>query len=312
MNEIQLSRLSLGRCIAEGSQGRIIELADHPGTVAKLYRSRELGLVDGRALAELVRIRRFVASEGLQVDDFAAWPHTVVLDGLRTAGFLMQRVHDPFLAGFGPTTALAELGLLINVGDVPMPGVYERVLLLRALAAAMDALHRQGLVLGDLSPRNIAWSTTPMPRVMLLDCDGIRPAGEPGVLPPADTRGWEDPSNLGMQPTADSDRFKLALAIARVLTGDRNAAPGHRPDLTFTGQAGLLVGPLTRLMDQAAGPPGVRPTASQWATVLDVRRPWTDPGAPMAPPAPPVPAPPAPSRGTSASGEFLRPFRFPR
>ena len=314
MTEIQLGRLSLGRCIAEGSQGRIIELADHPGTVAKLYRSRELGLVDGRALGELVRIRGFVESEGLQVDHFAAWPHTVVLDGLRKAGFMMQRVHDPFLAGFGPTTALAELGLLVNVGDVPTPGVYERVLLLRALAAVMDALHRQGLVLGDLSPRNIAWTTAPVPRVMLLDCDGIRPAGEPGVLPPADTRGWEDPSNLGMPPTADSDRFKLALAIARVLTGNRNAAPGLRPDLGFAGEAGLLVGPLTRLMDQAAGPPGTRPTASQWATVLDVRRPWDGSGTHLAPPmpSPPPPPPPVPTRGPSPSGEFLRPFRFPR
>ncbi|MGH3349183.1 MAG: hypothetical protein ACRDPS_00850 [Nocardioides sp.] len=309
MNEIQLGRLTLGRCIAEGSQGRIIELADHPGTVAKLYRTRELGLVDGRALGELVRIRRFVESEGLQVDHFAAWPHTVVLDGLRTSGFLMQRVHDPFLAGFGPATALAELGLLVNVGDVPMPGVYERVLLLRALAAAMDALHRQGLVLGDLSPRNIAWSAMPVPRVMLLDCDGIRPAGEPGVLPPADTRGWEDPTNLGHQPTADSDRFKLALAIARVLTGDRNASPGLRPDLTFAGQAGILVGPLTRLMDRAAGPPGTRPTAAQWATVLDVRSPWMGAGPPLPPTPPP---PPMPARGPSPSGEILRPFRFPR
>ncbi|MEU6138579.1 hypothetical protein [Nocardioides sp. NPDC047086] len=301
MNEIQLSDLSLGRHIAQGSQGRIIELADHPGTVAKLYRTRELGLVDGRALAELVRIRGFVESEGLQVDHFAAWPHTVVLDGLRTAGFLMQRVHDPFLAGFGPTTALAELGLLVDSGDVRTPGIYERVLLMRALAAVMDALHRQGLVLGDLSPRNIAWSVSPMPRVMLLDCDGIRPAGEDGVLPPADTRGWEDPTNVGLPPTADSDRFKLALTIARVLTGDRNAAPALRPDLTFAGEAGILVGPLTRLMDQAAGPPGMRPTASQWATVLDVRSPWAGT-------APPV-SPAMRSRGPSPSGEILRPFR---
>lgn len=304
MNEIQLSDLSLGRHIAQGSQGRIIELDDHPGTVAKLYRTRELGLVDGRALAELVRIRGLVESEGLQVDHFAAWPHTVVLDGLRTAGFLMQRVHDPFLAGFGPVTALAELGLLVDTGDVRSPGIYERVLLMRALAAVMDALHRQGLVLGDLSPRNIAWSVSPIPRVMLLDCDGIRPAGEDGVLPPADTRGWEDPTNLGLPPTADSDRFKLALTIARVLTGDRNAAPALRPDLTFAGQAGILVGPLTRLMDQAAGPPGLRPTASQWATVLDARSPWA--GA-----SPPVP-PAMPSRGPSPSGEILRPFRRSR
>lgn len=316
MNEIQLSDLSLGRHIAQGSQGRIIELADHPGTVAKLYRTRELGLVDGRALAELVRIRGLVESEGLQVDHFAAWPHTVVLDGLRTAGFLMQRVAEPFLAGFGPTTSLAELGLLVNTGDVQQPGVYERVLLMRALAAVMDALHRQGLVLGDLSPRNIAWSVSPVPRVMLLDCDGIRPAGEDGVLPPADTRGWEDPSNAGRPPTADSDRFKLALTIARVLTGDRNAAPGRRPDLGFAGEAGILVGPLTRLMDQAAGPPGLRPTASQWATVLDVRSPWAGAAAPMPPPArPPMPPPLPPamrSRGPSPSGEILRPFRRPR
>ena len=81
-------------------------------------------------------------------------------------------------------------------------------------------------------------------------------------------------------------------------------APALRPDLTFAGQAGILVGPLTRLMDQAAGPPGLRPTASQWATVLDARSPWA--GA-----APPVP-PAMPSRGPSPSGEILRPFRRSR
>ena len=41
MNEIQLSDLSLGRHIAEGSQGRIIELADHPDVIAEVERGVE-------------------------------------------------------------------------------------------------------------------------------------------------------------------------------------------------------------------------------------------------------------------------------
>lgn len=302
MDHVQLGALALGRRIASGSQGEILEVLDDPGLVAKIYTEQRGVRLVPEALDELVHLGPRITLDGAPVVWFAAWPLATVLDGPRPVGFLMPRVHEPFMTGIGPSARLAELGLLIAGQTVGAPGAVDRVLVLRALAAAIDALHQHGLVFGDLSPRNIAWSAQPEPRVMLLDCDGIRRPGKPGVLPHAETHQWEDPATLGHPPTADSDRYKLALAVARVLAANPAARPGIHVDLGPVAEAGVLAQPLAHLLETAAGPPGTRPTAAQWVGALDVRgvrrrrRFAPPPSTPLAPPQQP---------------DLLRPYRLP-
>ncbi len=71
--------------------------------------------------------------------------------------------------------------------------------------------------------RNWLWSVTPRPAVYLIDCDGFRVSGCAPVLPPKETGDWRDPVLLaGSTTTEMSDRFKLALAIFRILLGDQS------------------------------------------------------------------------------------------
>lgn len=271
MDHVQLAGLAVGGALASGSQGDIFEVLDDPGLVVKLYKQHDGVRLVPEALDELVHLGPRITLDGAPVDWFAAWPLAVVRDGPATVGFVMPRVHEPFMTGIGPSATLAELGQLIAGPTIGSPGPVERVLVLRGLAAALHALHSHGLVFGDLSPRNIAYSAQPEPRVMLLDCDGIRRPGKPGVLPHAETRGWEDPGSVGLPPSADSDRYKLALAVARVLAANPAARPGTHLDLSPVSEAGVLAQPLAHLLELAAGPAGTRPSAYRWMAALDGR-----------------------------------------
>jgi hypothetical protein len=95
----------------------------------------------------------------------------------------------------------------------------------------------------------------------------VRLVGRPPVLEQADTPDWYDPRAAGAV-TVDSDRYKAALVVGRVLSQDAYAAPGGvlRP------LPGVLddrrENAVRALWEQAAGPPGTRPHLPQWRTAL--------------------------------------------
>jgi hypothetical protein len=73
-------------------------------------------------------------------------------------------------------------------------------------------------VVGDVSMRNLLWACEPEPSIFLLDCDGMRFAGESPAVPAAETLDWDDPSLGTDPPNLNSDRYKLTLIVQRVLT----------------------------------------------------------------------------------------------
>jgi hypothetical protein len=149
--------------------------------------------------------------------------------------------------------------------------VVEKLQIVRDLAGTVDALHARDIVLGDISFANVLWSGGQHPRVMLLDCDGMRRQGQSSVLPQADTIDWDDPLvGQGRGPTPDQDRYKLALAILRVVTTRLDARPGVAlPNLSGLGPAGPRI---DGLLAQAAGPAGTRPAAAEWLSALSNRQ----------------------------------------
>ncbi|MEU0067569.1 hypothetical protein ABZ085_30835, partial [Streptomyces albidoflavus] len=219
--------------VGDGGQGEVFE-AGGPGRL--LYKEyREPHKVRGDALTHLVRVRQEMApAERDRLDRQAAWPLCRVTDGGRVTGFLMHRAPETMTwttsKGDGK---LIELSYLLREAKtawsaVPQPVPAQRLDLVIQVVSLLEWLHGLGLVVGDLSHANVLWSLTPEPAVHLLDCDGIRAGGQEPVLDQADTPDWQDPlAPAGLPASVDSDRYKAALMIGRILCRDPLIRPGE-------------------------------------------------------------------------------------
>ncbi|MGA4960185.1 hypothetical protein [Streptomyces lavendulocolor] len=271
--DVALSALRLLDRVGDGGQGEVHVVDGPTGVLYKAYRPALRP--DGGALAELVRVRRDLEPADRDwLDERAAWPLCRVTDGGRVTGFLMRRAPDSMTwRAPGGGTKLTELAYLLRPAKpawqaVVQPTPPERYALAVAVVEVVDRLHAMGLVLGDLSQANVLWTVRPAPAVHLLDCDGVRPAGRPPVLAQADTIDWNDPKAPPGAVTVDSDRYKAALAVGRILAQDAYAAPGT----VFSPVPGVLderrEAAVRRLFAQAAGPFGSRPALGEWRTAL--------------------------------------------
>lgn len=271
--DVPLGTLALGDRIGDGGQG---EVYDVRGPDRLLYKSyREAHKVEGGELAALVALR-----QGLDPDDRdrldreTAWPLCRVVDGGRVTGFLMHRAPDSMTWRTSRgETRLTELSYLLRAPKaawqaVAQPSPDERYALLVAVVELFRWLHTLGLVIGDVSQANVLWTVRPEPAVYLLDCDGARIAGRPPVLEQADTPDWHDPQAPPGSATVDSDRYKAALVVGRVLSQDAYATPGkplHPLPGVLDDRREYAV---RALWEQTAGPCGSRPHLGQWRTAL--------------------------------------------
>lgn len=271
--DVPLGTLNLRDRIGDGGQGEVYDV-DGPGRL--LYKSyREPHKVAGGVLADLVALRQGLdPADRDRLDRETAWPLCRVVDGGRVTGFLMRRAPDAMTWRTSrDDTRLIELSYLLRPPKaawqaVPQPSPAERYALVLAVVDLLARLHSLGLVVGDVSQANVLWSVRPGPAVHLLDCDGVRLAGRPPVLDQADTPDWHDPLAAPGVVTVDSDRYKAALVVGRVLGQDPYVAPGK----PFSPLPGVLderrENAVRALWDQAAGPRGSRPHLGQWLTAL--------------------------------------------
>ncbi|MFI7012053.1 hypothetical protein [Streptomyces sp. NPDC050145] len=272
----QYAQLRLLDKAGDGGQGEVHVVAGQGRLLYKGY--REPHKVDGAALAALVSYRlRLQEADRERLDREAAWPLCRVLDGSRVTGFLMNRAPNPMTwATSKGDSRLIDLSYLLREAKpawsaVVQPAPQARRALAIALTEAIGRLHAAGLVLGDLSQSNVLWTLDPVPSVFLLDCDGIRLVGRAPVLPQADTPDWHDPLASPGTATVDSDRYKAALMIGRVLARDAYARPG-KPLIPVTGVLDARrEEAVRRLWDQAGGPAGGRPDLGQWRNALTAR-----------------------------------------
>ncbi|MFC9705864.1 hypothetical protein ACFTWD_34805 [Streptomyces sp. NPDC056943] len=271
--DIEQSRLKLLRKLATGGQGEVHEVGGPEGLLFKRY--LEPHKADGAALAALVALRQGLAPAEVQrLDRDTAWPLCRVLDGGRPVGFLMRRAPGTMSWQTGKgETRLIELSFLLRPPKaawqaVRQPSPAERYTLVVALAELFQWLHTMGLVVGDLSQANLLWSLDPGPSVHLLDCDGIRITGRPPVLAQADTPDWLDPKAPPGIVSVDSDRYKAALMIGRVLAQDAYVTP----EQALNPLPGVLderrTAAVQRLWQLAGGAYGTRPDLGQWRAAL--------------------------------------------
>ncbi|MER6826992.1 hypothetical protein ABT352_13490 [Streptosporangium sp. NPDC000563] len=262
--------------LGEGGQG-VVTRVHGPGPLVYKEYMPQAGTVNGHALADLVNFGHALPLGDRQLlFAHCAWPVARVLHGDRVTGFLMREVPGEFRGTIGGKSKLVELQYLLYTPnwswqDLHQPDLAGRVTIALLATQLVDLLHGHGFVLGDISLRNLLWRPAPPYRIFVLDCDGFRRHGGEPVLRQAHTPDWDDPHQPATGPDLDTDRYKLALLMGRLLTRNAYVRPGQDVEL-LAGLDPYVVAAVTELFTQAAEPRGLRPTAAEWAQAVRGRR----------------------------------------
>jgi hypothetical protein len=269
--EIQLSDLGVLEEIADGGQGRVYRLPGRPGHLLKRYHRHVLGDFN------VVELRRLTARPAIMqpadrhfVAEAAAWPLASVLDGGRCVGFLMREAPDRFSAAIGRHGRLLEVQFLLHPVKpmwraLTLPSVDQRRELAACYVRFFQVLHRYDVIVGDVSMRNFLWTLRGGPGIFALDCDGYRLNGHHPAIPQPQTPDWEDQAMTAGRATLDSDRYKLALLVIRILLADPYVTP--QTVVEQERLRGRLGGVLTQLVLRAAAASG-RPHPDHWLRAL--------------------------------------------
>jgi len=240
--------------------------------VYKEYNQSVLPGLDAMALAAMVGLlTELGAAESRWLCERIAWPAALVEEHGRTAGFLMRAIPDRFLFEMRSLGATAtgsrrpeNFEYLLN-DDVYVAGIglsiseRDRLLLLTDLASVLYRLHRVGIVVGDLSPKNLLFTMDPRPECFLVDCDAMRLRGA-SVLTQAETPDWAVPAGEE-KATRASDVYKFGLLAVRLFARHQ----------TSTDPAALsAVHPALGALARASldPDPSRRPTPVLWAAQL--------------------------------------------
>jgi DNA-binding helix-hairpin-helix protein with protein kinase domain len=244
---------------------------------------KDPGKADPAALKTLIDLPATLQpSQRDRLHEQAAWPLARVYDHGQLSGFFMREIPAQFM---GPNTAgksiLREVQFLLYQrkpmwGDiVPAGGVgsQTRIDVAREFSALMTLFHAKALVIGDVSMRNVLWRGTDgqSAAIFLLDCDGIRQLGQAPVMAQAETPDWNDPNQTPNGPDLDTDRYKLALLVGRVLSCQAYIRPDQDPLSLPADLPDRTTVRIEALWRQAARPYGQRPAAHQWQQALGNR-----------------------------------------
>ena len=278
MTRALIARDALGTLtkLGQGGQG-IVYPAPRATTkfaskmVYKEYKPQARAGVNFGALAAMPTLVEDTMSdrEGHELVSIAAWPCALVENGTGPAGFVMPAIPDPFFIDLttvkGVSRTAAEFQHLLNPHSVlAARGITitdtQRYELLREVAKALSFLHRIGVCVGDISPKNLLFSLRPRPAVYFIDCDTMRVNGV-SVLPQVETPEWQVPAGEELA-TIQSDTYKLGLLALRLLTGEQHTKnPEQLPHTTPK--------PLRQLItDTLTNKPHRRPLPEAWTEML--------------------------------------------
>ncbi len=207
--------------------------------------------------------------DGKALVSISAWPCALVETSRGSVGFVMPAIPDSFYIDLttvkGVSRTTAEFQHLLNPPSVlAARGITitdaQRYQLLREVAKALAFLHRIGVCVGDISPKNLLFSLQPRPAVYFIDCDAMRVNGV-SVLPQMETPEWEVPTGEELA-TIYSDAYKLGLLALRLLTGDQHTHNAQQlPPTTPKLLRQLITDTLTNKPDE-------RPLPEAWTYLL--------------------------------------------
>jgi serine/threonine protein kinase len=273
---IQRDKLGALSKIGQGGQGVVyrapnVKTKFADSMVYKEYKAQTLGEIDFTALAAMPALVEDSLSyaEAERLVSMAAWPCALVEDNGTTTGFVMPAIPAEFFVELntakGASSSTAEFQHLLNHASVlAARGIdlddAQRYSLLREVASGLAFLHKHGVCVGDISPKNLLFTLTPHPGVFFIDCDAMR-INTISALPQMETPGWDAPSGEELA-TLYTDTYKLGLLALRLLAGDQDTKnPQHLPPTT----PGLLRQIIT---DTLTNQPERRPLPEAWTYVL--------------------------------------------
>jgi serine/threonine protein kinase len=273
--EVTIQKSALGSLtkLGRGGQATVYKLSSPPPLpgaegqyVYKQYRAKILN-ESGHSLANTMP-QLILHAAGMTEEDqklvrrHTVWPQGLVVENGTAQGILMKLIPDPFffdlqLGGSGTSSrTLLELQyIMVPESKKPQRGIpsataKDRLYLILDVLKIVDFLHRNGLVIGDFSPKNLVLSNpskgvassgrkfTPK----LLDVDAFRFTGGVPPIQQLHTPNWFPPevraaarlrdvlvarkasqveisrarAHANIQ-TTKSDIFKLGLLVLRLL-----------------------------------------------------------------------------------------------
>jgi hypothetical protein len=276
---VDLATLRNLEFIAEGGQARIFAVGSAPtglghvdALVFKQYTAAARTMLDPVALCTMLRLPSTLAPEGRRfLSEATAWPLALVLDGDTVCGFLARRAprgfhiamairaHGAVLRPAGVEFLLNASGYLRRIGlDV---SDQDRMRVLAGVARGLMMLHRLGVVVGDMSPRNVLYDGHG--GAFFLDCDSMSVDGRT-ALPPLQTVDWRVVGPAGDIPTPEADHIKLALLAVRLAAGHQSTRDPTALGRFSTGLAALA----NRALTQEAG--ADVPSAEEWLSAAEL------------------------------------------
>jgi serine/threonine protein kinase len=314
---IDRDKLGVLNKIGQGGQGVVYQAPNVTTTFAssmvyKEYKAQALAGIDFTALAAMPALveESLSYAQAERLISIAAWPCRIVEDASAPAGFVMpaipQKFFIPLTTVKGVAQTTAEFQHLLNHPTVLVArGItiddVQRCTLLREVASGLAFLHKHGVCVGDISPKNLLFSLTPHEGVYFIDCDAARINGV-SALPHVETPGWEVPAGEELA-TIYSDTYKLGLLALRLLAGDQDTTnPGHLPATTPAMLRQIVTDTLTN-------EPVQRPLPEAWTYVLGHAIEETQHRQKGAPPisATPPSTPTVRSRPTVSAASAVRP-----
>ncbi len=273
---IEREKLGALAKIGQGGQG-VVYRAPNARTkfaasmVYKEYKPQTLADIDFTALAAMPALVEESLSygEAERLISVAAWPCALVKNGVNTTGFVMPAIPDGFFIALktvkGVSDSAAEFQHLLNHSSVlAARGIViddaQRYALLREVASGMAFLHKHGVCIGDVSPKNLLFALTPHESVYFIDCDAWRIQGV-SALPQMETPEWTVPAGEELA-TIYSDSYKLGLLALRLLAGDHDTKNLQHIPSTAPGMLRQII------TDTLSKPAHQRPLPEAWNYVL--------------------------------------------
>jgi eukaryotic-like serine/threonine-protein kinase len=273
---IERDKLGVLTKIGQGGQGVVyrapnVKTKFAASMVYKEYKTQTLAEIDFTALAAMPALVEdsLSYSQAERLISVAAWPCALVENAGTSMGFVMPTIADEFFIPLktvkGVSNTAAEFQHLLNHSSVlAARGIdiddVQRYSLLREVASGLAFLHKHGVCVGDISPKNLLFSLKPHAAVYFIDCDAMRINGV-SALPQMETPEWEVPAGEELA-TIYSDAYKLGLLALRLVAGDHDTKNlQHIPSTT----PGLLRQVITDTLSKA---PHQRPLPEAWSYVL--------------------------------------------
>jgi serine/threonine protein kinase len=263
--------------IGQGGQGVLyrapnVKMKLASSMVYKEYKAQARTNIDFTALAAMPALVEdsLTYSQAERLISITAWPCAIIDDACTPAGFVMPAIPEEFFIPLntakGGSPSVAEIQHLLNHPTVlAARGITlvdaQRFSLLRQTASALAFLHKHGVCVGDVSPKNLLFSLTPREAVYFIDCDAMRINGV-SALAQVETPGWDAPAGEELA-TIYSDAYKLGLLALRLLTGDQDTKnPAHLPAGTPAQLRQIITDTLNK-------EPKRRPLPEAWTYVLN-------------------------------------------